>query len=40
MILEVDSQDAARAIRQAHPAIMSGMMRVKLFPYRLALMPK
>ncbi len=40
VILEVESEDAARAIQEARPAITSGIMRTKLFPYRVALMPK
>ncbi len=40
VILEVDSEDAAREIQQADPAITTGIMRAELFPYRVALMPK
>ena len=40
VILDVDSEDAARAIQEADPAITSGIMRSELFPYRVALMPK
>ncbi len=39
VILEVDFEDAARAIQEADPAITSGIMRAELFPYRVALMP-
>lgn len=40
VILEVDSEDAAREIQEADPAITTGIMRAELFPYRVALMPK
>ena len=40
VILKVDSDEAARAIQEADPAITSGIMRAELFPYRVALMPK
>ena len=40
VILEVDSEDAARAIQEADPDITIGIMRPELFPYRVALMPK
>ena len=38
--LEVDSEDAAREIQDADPAITAGIMRAELFSYRVALMPK
>ena len=38
--LEADSEDAARGIQEADPAITSGLMRAELAPYRVALMPK
>ena len=40
VILEVDSEDAARAVQEADPAVTRGIMRAKLFPYRAALMPE
>lgn len=40
VILEVDSEDAAREIQDADPAITAGIMRAELFSYRVALMPK
>ena len=40
VILDVDSEDAARATQEADPAVTSNIMRAEFFPYRVALMPK
>lgn len=36
VILEADSEAAARDIMNADPAVVHGLMRSKLYPYRIA----
>jgi uncharacterized protein YciI len=38
VILRVDSESEARAIMQGDPAVVQGVMRAELYPYRVALM--
>lgn len=37
VILEVDSEEEARAIMESDPAVKHGVMTATLFPYRVAL---
>ena len=37
-IFEAEDESAARTIMEADPAVMAGVMRAELFPYRVALM--
>lgn len=39
-IFRVDSDEAARAIMAADPAVARGVMTAKLYPYRIALMAR
>ncbi len=38
VIFKAESEDAARAIMSNDPAVQAGVMRARLFPYRIALM--
>lgn len=38
VILEVDSEEAARELMESDPAVSEGIMTATLFPYRVALM--
>ena len=38
VIFRAESEEAARAIMNADPAVQAGVMRARLFPYRIALM--
>ncbi len=38
VILDVDSEDEARAIMHTDPAVSEGVMTAELYPYRIALM--
>ena len=38
IIFKAESEEAARAIVNNDPAVQGGVMRVRLFPYRIALM--
>jgi uncharacterized protein YciI len=38
VIFEAESEEEARAIMINDPAVQAGVMRAKLFPYRIALM--
>lgn len=38
VILEAESEDAAREFMNNDPAVKEGMMRAELFPFRIALM--
>ncbi len=40
VIFQADSDEAARAIVDADPAVQKGVMHAELFPYRIALMSK
>ena len=37
-IFEAEDESAARKIMEADPAVVEGVMRAELFPYRIALM--
>lgn len=37
-IFEAEDESAARKIMEADPAVVAGVMRAELFPYRIALM--
>ena len=37
VILRADSQEEARSVMEADPAVRQGVMRADLFPYRIAL---
>jgi uncharacterized protein YciI len=37
VVLEADSEEAARQLMEADPALVHGLMRAQLFPYRTAL---
>jgi len=39
-IFEAEDESAARNIMESDPAVMAGVMRAELFPYRVALMRK
>jgi uncharacterized protein YciI len=38
VIFKAESEDAARTIMSNDPAVQAGVMRARLFPYRIALM--
>ena len=38
VIFKAESEDAARAIMSNDPAVQAGVVRARLFPYRIALM--
>ena len=38
IIFRAESEETARAIMNADPAVQAGVMRARLFPYRIALM--
>lgn len=38
VILEVDSEDEARALMESDPTVAEGIMTAELFPYRVALL--
>lgn len=38
VIFDAESEQAAHAVMNNDPAVKSGVMRAKLFPYRIALM--
>lgn len=38
IILNADSEQAAREIMESDPAVSSGVMQAELFPYRVAIM--
>ncbi len=40
VILQADSEEAARNVMQHDPAVQRQVMRAELFPYRIALMAK
>ena len=40
VIFEAEDESAARNIMESDPAVMAGVMRAELFPYRVALMRK
>jgi uncharacterized protein YciI len=40
VIFKAESEEAARAIMNNDPTVQAGVMRARLFPYRIALMAK
>lgn len=40
VILEVESEEEARALMQSDPAVADGIMTAELFPYSVALIRK
>jgi uncharacterized protein YciI len=38
VILEVDTEEEARALMESDPAVVGGVMTAELFPYKVALM--
>ena len=40
VIFQAESEEAAQAIMNGDPAVQAGVMRARLFPYRIALMAR